>query len=218
MSMWPEDMKVGPIREWPGTMTAAESRRVSPFRSTLTSTLRTLDRELYELAETRAHRESAELLIALPAGAFRLDGRPRAGSRPEHPGVILSMDTRHGHLSYPCDTFTSWEDNLRAIALALEALRKVDRYGVTRRGEQYRGFLELESGGQRPMGVDGAIRALLTVLGYGEEVRTSDVELMQLVRRAKRYAHPDTSANPHMVEVWGTVVDAERVLREAGRL
>lgn len=44
---------------------------------------------------------------------------------------------RRGHLSYPCDTFTTLQDNLRVIALALEALRMVDRYGVTRRGEQY---------------------------------------------------------------------------------
>src|SRR5690606_24676973 len=62
-----------------------------------------------------------------------------------HPGVILSFDSKVGHLSYPCDTFTSWQDNLRAVALALEALRKLDRYGVTKRGEQYRGFLAIEA-------------------------------------------------------------------------
>ena len=30
--------------------------------------------------------------------------------------------------------------NLRSIALGLKALRAVDRYGVSRRGEQYAGF------------------------------------------------------------------------------
>jgi hypothetical protein len=32
---------------------------------------------------------------------------------------------------------------VRAIALSLEALRKVDRYGVTKSGEQYKGFKAL---------------------------------------------------------------------------
>jgi hypothetical protein len=36
-----------------------------------------------------------------------------------------------------------WQANVRAIALALEALRAVDRYGVTKRGEQYQGWTAL---------------------------------------------------------------------------
>ena len=43
----------------------------------------------------------------------------------------------------PCDRFDNWKDNLRAIALSLEALRMVDRYGVTVKGEQYRGWTQL---------------------------------------------------------------------------
>jgi hypothetical protein len=39
-----------------------------------------------------------------------------------------------------------WQHNVRAIALGLEALRKVDRYGITRRGEQYAGWKALPAG------------------------------------------------------------------------
>lgn len=145
MSAWPDTLRVAPIREWPGTLRTASQRRSSPFRASLTDTLEVLGREIWNLTDTRTQRESAELLIAIPAGGlWRLDGRPRAHAVAEHPGVIFSLDSKHGHLSYPCDTFTTWQDNLRAIALALEALRKVDRYGVTKRGEQYRGFLAIE--------------------------------------------------------------------------
>lgn len=139
MSAWPDNIKLAPISTWPGELT--RNRRPSPFKSNLTATLKLLDRELEQLTETRAQRESLELLVAIPAGdLWRIDGRPRAHAVPEHPGVILSLDSIYGHLSYPCDTFTTWQDNVRAITLALEALRKVDRYGVTKRGEQYRGF------------------------------------------------------------------------------
>jgi len=218
MSAWPEDMKVGPIREWPGTMTPAQSRRVSPFRASLTATLKTLDRELYELAETRAHQLSAEMLVAIPAGSFRLDGRPRADARAEHPGVILSMDTKHGHLSYPCDTFTVWEDNLRAIALALEALRKVDRYGVTRRGEQYRGFLEIEATAA-PAGFDSVAAALAFLGGFVglgvSEMTVVDGAARRALRRAQAVTHPDHGGDAAEFQ---RVSLAESKLREAGVL
>jgi hypothetical protein len=79
---------------------------------------------------------------------IRNDGWLRANARPEHPGVILTFDSRHGPLSYPCDAFNDWQANVRAIALALEALRKVDRYGVTKRGEQYTGWKALPAAGR----------------------------------------------------------------------
>ena len=72
---------------------------------------------------------------------IRTDGLPYANARyGTNPGVIVSFDSRHGPLRYATDAFTEWQDNLRAIALSLEALRAVDRYGVTRRGEQYTGW------------------------------------------------------------------------------
>ena len=46
-------------------------------------------------------------------------------------------------MRFPCDTFTDWQANVRGIALALEALRAVDRYGVTQQAEQYRGWTAL---------------------------------------------------------------------------
>jgi hypothetical protein len=98
----------------------------------------------------------------MPESEIRQDGLPKAGARvPNHPGVIVSFDRYvswdaeakkniYEPLSFPCDQFTKWQDNLRAIALALEALRKVDRYGVTRIGEQYKGWKQLPPASERP--------------------------------------------------------------------
>lgn len=213
MTSWPSSLNVAPIREWPGALTS--SRKFSPFRAGLTATLELLDREIWQLTDTRTQRESAELLIAIPAGdLWRLDGRPRANAVAEHPGVIFSLESKHGALSYPCDTFTTWQDNLRAIALALEALRKVDRYGVTKRGEQYRGFLAIEST-EAPAGFarwQDAEAFLMELLG------DADLDAMTpaaSIRVAKRIAHPDTGGD---AETFQRVVLAEAKLREAGIL
>lgn len=192
MSAWPESLNLGPIRVWPGELT--RTRRSSPFSAGLTDTLKLLDREISNLTETRTQRQSAEVLVAIPAGdLWRLDGRPRAQAVAEHPGVIFSLESRHGHLSYPCDTFTTWQDNLRAIALALEALRKVDRYGVTKRGEQYRGFLAIEATAA-PAGFETAAAArewLLDLIGVKPATRSMWPSPKLALRRAQQLAHPD---------------------------
>lgn len=219
MSAWPSTMQVAPIREWPGTLTT--DRQPSKFSASLTDTLRVLDREIYHLVDTRAQQESAELLVAIDAAQFRQDGRPYANAKAAHPGVIFSIDSRHGHLSYPCDTFTRWEDNLRAIALALEALRKVDRYGVTKRGEQYRGFLALEATAA-PAGFSSATDALdflATLVGDqwpgGRIPRENRAAIARVVRGAQRRTHPDAGGD---ASVFQRVSLAEAKLREAGLL
>ncbi|HSC21004.1 MAG TPA: hypothetical protein VLC07_04685, partial [Solirubrobacterales bacterium] len=84
--------------------------------------------------------------VALTESEIRLDGWPRAGARPSHPGVVVSFNSRHGPLRYGTDAFPHWQANVRAIALGLEALRKVERYGIGRRGEQYAGWRQLSAG------------------------------------------------------------------------
>ncbi len=114
----------------------------SPFRASWTDTVNLLVDEL-------RHLEPRETILEVDMSErdLRLDGMPRANARERSSGVVLTLvGTPHGDLRYPCSTFQSWQANTRAIALALQALRKVDRYGVTKRGEQYRGWLALPSG------------------------------------------------------------------------
>lgn len=213
MSTWPDTMKVAPIREWPGELTSGRVR--SLFKAGLSDTLQTLDTEIRHLTDTRTQRESAELLIAIPAGdLWRLDGRPRAHAIAEHPGVIFSLDSKHGPLSYPCDTFTSWQDNLRAVALALEALRKVDRYGVTKRGEQYRGFLAIEATAA-PAGFTTSAEALhfIGVLAHAEPDPNNIRAVRAVLRAAQRAAHPDHGGS---AAIFQRVSLAEAKLREEG--
>jgi hypothetical protein len=87
--------------------------------------------------------------IDVQEGALRRrDGMLKAAARVGHPGVAVSFESKFGPLRYATDRYAprwsgdppGWQANVRAIALALAALRAVDRYGVSRRGEQYRGW------------------------------------------------------------------------------
>lgn len=215
MNYWPSGMAVDPIGEWPGELTTR--REVSKFDSTLSSTMATLRRELFQL-----DAKNTRLQVAIPASHFRLDGYPRATAKAEHPGIILTMDTNVGALSYPCDTFTTWEDNLRAIALALEALRKVDRYGVTKRGQQYRGFLAIEGATAMPAGFATAHDAWAYVMrvatGAGTVIRIENADrgaITLALRTAKRKAHPDTGGD---ADAFQRVTLAEECLKEHGKV
>lgn len=122
-----------------GSSTAGTgSNRHAPFRAPWRATLQLLARELANLGAVKIVCE-----LAMQEADFRIDGLPRASARAAHPGVALSFDSIHGPLRYYTDEFRAWEENLRAIALSMEALRKVDRYGVSKRGEQYRGWRQL---------------------------------------------------------------------------
>lgn len=178
--------KVVPIRQWPGDLT--RSRKRSPFRTSWTATVRLLERELRNLSA-----KNTVLQMPITDDEIRLDGRVRANARPTHPGVILTFDSRHGPLSYPCDRFGGWQDNVRAIALALEALRKVDRYGVTKRGEQYTGWKALPPAG-------GTTENRPEVIQRGRDLISEHGS----VRNALFAAHPDRGGDPddfHAVQV-----------------
>ena len=136
--------------DWPHTKKLSGIR--SRFRVPYTQTIDLLERELEMLAV-----RFAVIQIDLQDRHIRLDGKPRADApQPAFPGVILAFDSKFGPLKYATDAFDKWQDNLRAIALGLEALRKVDRYGITKRGEQYTGWKQLPAGGSVTMTVDVA--------------------------------------------------------------
>lgn len=175
-----------PISTWPGAMKS--SRKRATFKATYNATIQQLHRELNHLRASKVVIE-----VALDERDIRNDGLPRSDARPRHPGVILSFSTPAGPLRFPCDTYTVWQDNLRAIALALEALRRVDRYGVTRKGEQYTGWKQLPGGTVEPaMDLKTAATVLSnwTKFTPGEVYHSLD-HYRNAYREAAKLMHPD---------------------------
>lgn len=121
-----------------------EGRKASPFRATYSDTEALLRDELRMLGA-----RDAVIEVDLDERDIRRDGLPYARSSPRSPAVAVSFVGRWGPMRLACDRFTDWRHNLRAIALGLGDLRRIDRYGLGRSGEQYRGWLALESGDPR---------------------------------------------------------------------
>lgn len=168
-----------------------------------------------------AHLRGKDLVIEVDASEadIRLDGRLRASARPATPAVRVAFDSVHGPLTYATDVFATWQDNVRAIALGLEALRKVDRYGITKRGEQYAGWKALPSSaaGEPVMDVDLAWSTLGSYSATGDDrtiaqlrVHATNDELRAMHRRARGRWHPDKNDGDRTM--WNQVEEAARVL------
>lgn len=147
------DYKFEPLDGFPRDLTPHWERNASPFGKTWTEVQNILEKELRFL---NYRTGSVVLQTAHSAWDVRKDGKLRSDVRaPEHPGIVLKFDVydskakRYVQMSFECDRFVQWKANVRAIADAMEALRKVDRYGVSGGGKtnaHYEGYKALPSG------------------------------------------------------------------------
>lgn len=182
-----------------------------------------VERELLaELERLRAKDITIALDLHGP-GNIREDGGLRADARPVTSRVVLSFVRGDAgmRLTFPCDSFSSWEDNLWAIRLTLEHLRAIDRYGVTQGDQQYVGFTALASGKPASMSLDDALLVLAT---HGEadsvDLLTAPDWLVDAVqKRARAATHPDTGGREEQfkdVEEAIRLVAAARTTPERG--
>ena len=121
------------IPSWPDAETPAAQRLSRyQFKATAFNT--------QQLLQSEAAKLHASDLIVEVVGSSELFYRDGTGIRSDrankvaHVGVVVHLiGTRFGDLRYSCDTFGGWEANLRAVALGLEALRKVGKPWVNLR-------------------------------------------------------------------------------------
>ncbi len=152
----------------------------SKFAAPFTATVRLLAREL-------RHLDAKRIVLELDYrdADLRLDGYPRANARLGSPAVTLSFESKHGPLRYSTGEYDDWQDNLRAIALSMESLRAVDRYGVSKRGEQYRGWRALPTSTDPADAIQTVDQARAVLAEYGGDWR-----------RAAAATHPDKGGDP----------------------
>jgi hypothetical protein len=183
--------EIRPLGTWTDPVTAPR-KSSGCFRAGWQATLDLLCREVQAL-----DGDLVVLQIDVTEAELRRDGMLRVGAKVDFPGVRASFSSRHGPLSYATDVYEStyysamsgWQANIRAIALALEALRAVDRYGVSATGQQYRGWQAIEAG----PGARFEAAKLLALAGCGTpaEVLYDPQRRATAFREACRKYHPD---------------------------
>lgn len=208
-------------RTW---LRSGHQRQQSRFDSTWSSTVALLSREIDQLGG-----RDVVLEVDVPERGIRNDGMLRADAKVAEPAVVVAFETRqHGPMLYRCDRYAvgsgtwargdSWQHNVRAIALTLEALRAVDRYGATETGQQYAGFKALP-GGQPivPEAPTVTKDEAWSILGSFASTNIADLrdtasldEIRGLHRKARSFAHPDRHGGDQ--SLWDQVEEAARVL------
>jgi len=194
--------EIRPLGSWdrPVTEPRAGSGR---FRAPWSTTLDLLAHEIELLDGTLA-----VLQIDVEEGDIRRDGMLAARAKVGFPGVKVSFDSRHGPLTYASDAYEpryysdppAWQANVRAIALALQALRAVDRYGVTRSGEQYRGWTAITATAAETPMTRGEAATFIVGSGLTSYTAAQLLSSPQLAANAYRQAakacHPDVGGDP----------------------
>jgi hypothetical protein len=180
---------------WVGQITKPSARQSgSAFRAPWPATLDLIGRETRLLGA-----RLVVIQVDVTDAEIRRDGMLRANAKVGFPGVKVSFDSKHGPLTYATDEYAHWKANVRAVGLSLQALRAVDRYGVSKSGEQYRGWTALPAGS--PAGQMSADDAARLLAGYAEGVTAeqilADPEVRALAyKRGARRTHPDHGGDP----------------------
>lgn len=180
---------------FPRPLTTA--RRYSPFKKTWGDILNDL---FYEMGRLNYRTDSCVIMTAHPPYYVNKDGTLRSGApKPEHPGVVVKFEvwnkkqSRYEKMVFDCDRFVKFEANVQAIAGAMEALRKVERYGVTNAGrDQYAGFKALPPMGQMFGSPEAAAAFIATHSGLNRhDIEQDKTVLTEAFRKAALKLHPD---------------------------
>lgn len=206
-----------PIDVWPGPETKP---RIAPlFKAGYADTIKLLRTELEALGAKGA--VAMQVVTKNGATDLRRDGVLRAQAQISHPGVRISFESKHGPLTYATDQYEksyynqmdSWKANLRAIALSLGALRAVDRYGVSKLGEQYKGWLAIENSSQSTNELIGILETYAgnaAVRAAGEQQIEGRPYLQYLWANAKKSTHPDMNGGDRTA--WDAAESAAKAL------
>lgn len=109
----------------------------------------------------------------------RLDGRPRSDAEPSDPGAAVYFRFKQQPQCLACDRWTRVADNIAALAAHIDAIRRIERYGVGTLEQAFAGYKSLPA-----TAVDWWI-----ILGLPQSATLDQVE--DKFRTMARQAHPD---------------------------
>jgi hypothetical protein len=148
-------------RALPAWTHPADPVRTSGFRTEWRRVLDGLEEEIERVKGT-----DVVIGLVVPTDAISWSGSLKAGWKPLHRGAEVSFDRAGKRLAFHASQYPTPRENLHAIALTLEALRSIDRWGASS-GEQYAGYAMLpedtlvERGRALVVAAGGDVRAAL---------------------------------------------------------
>lgn len=168
----------------------------------------------YELSRIGA----SDVTIGCGYKRFRNDGAPYADDRAEHGHARVSFVKNGVPMTFSYGGWLDFNQNLYMIALTLERLRAVDRYGCTQDGQQYAGFSALPPGRSAIQvsewpSAQAAMRFLCLTAGMVEGDDTSEAMLTKVFPAAARRSHPDYEFGGGSTELMAKVNRARDFIR-----
>ena len=164
---------------WPRTPT--HLRIVSPFKNMAT------DKCFRELMDELGRLGARKVIISSNL-KLRQDGMPYS-QQPRHndEGIAVYFTRKGVAMSLACDKFFKREENMRAIAKTIDAIRGIERWGSSDMMERaFTGFAQLAA--------PADVRQWWQVLGVSESAPGHEVELAY--RRLRSKHHPDNGGDP----------------------
>lgn len=173
---------------WP--VTATYSRGTPKFKTTLPAALANLETQIRLMG-------GSDLVLS--------SNYTLGASNPEEPGVVAYFKWNKLDMAIPCDRWLRIEANVQAIALTVEAMRGMERWGAKHMiTAMFSGFkaLPASTSGINP-------REVLGLVGVAE--LTADIITQAYKQRAK-VAHPDVPGGS--AEKWAQLREAHDLLMQ----
>lgn len=117
---------------------------------------------------------------------LNLRGVPYADQKPVDPGAAVYFRFKGRATVLACDSYRTVAANIAALAAHIDALRRIERYGV--------GTIEQALAGYKALPADTAAN-WRAVFGFSADARPSLVELDTAFKRMAREKHPDSGGS-----------------------
>lgn len=128
---------------------------------------------------------------------YRNDGLPYTNQNVQDTGVAVYFTNNNGEEQcIPCDQWYTLEENLRAIAKTIEAMRGIERWGgKALMNAAFSGFKQLPPSTIITPAPDREKRPWWVVLGVDSQADAPTVK--QAYRKAQSLAHPDAGGSDY---------------------
>jgi len=175
---------------WPTNWPKTDTKQDSRFKQTLASALNKLKRECEMLGGK---------------GLVLSSNYTLGCERPKESGVVAYFQLDSRPIAIPCDRWRIVEDNVYAIAMTIEAMRGMERWGAKHMiTAMFSGFKALP---QRASGV-----APHVILGLEEGKQYTEAEITAAYKRKAMTEHPDKPTGSN--EKWAALREAHDIMQQ----